>query len=344
MQRLYVLAIIMLLLACSGNDKPNVSHINVTVSIERFEKDFFAMDTTQMMSSLTLLQKKYPSFLPIFVSNILGIDPRQDTGFQFSEMRRFIRQNYFVYDTAMKVHSDLDDFQTGMTKAFKYVKYYYPNYNIPKIITLVGPIDALAKLNDSYTADFLGRDFLGVSLQFYLGKDFSVYNNNEYMLNIAPAYRSRRFSKEYMVNDAMQIIADDIHPDSSATKPFIERMVEKGKQWYLVQQFVPDAADSIVTGYTGKQIEWLKENEGNAWAFVIKNEDLYTVNPTAIQTYIGEAPFTQGMPEASPGNIGQWFGWQIVKSFAARNTNMKLQEVLATPARKIFEESKYRPK
>jgi hypothetical protein len=63
-----------------------------------------------------------------------------------------------------------------------------------------------------------------------------------------------------------------------------------------------------------------------------------------IQTYIGEAPFTQNMPESSPGNLGQWIGWRIIEEYAKRNEKLSLQEVLATPPRNIFEGSKYRPK
>jgi uncharacterized protein YjaZ len=50
------------------------------------------------------------------------------------------------------------------------------------------------------------------------------------------------------------------------------------------------------------------------------------------------------MTESSPGNIGQWIGWRIVQKFAAQNEKLTLQKVLATPARKIFEESKYKPR
>jgi hypothetical protein len=121
-------------------------------------------------------------------------------------------------------------------------------------------------------------------------------------------------------------------------------MIEKGKQWYLLTHFVPDTHVSIVTGYTKKQLDWAKENEGNVWAYITKNENIYSIEPHVIQTYIGEAPFTQAMPEASPGNIGQWIGWQIVKKFAAQNEQLSLQQILASPPKKIFEESKYRPK
>jgi uncharacterized protein YjaZ len=62
------------------------------------------------------------------------------------------------------------------------------------------------------------------------------------------------------------------------------------------------------------------------------------------QNYIGESPRTMDMPEQSPGNIGQWVGWRIVEKFAEKNEKLSVQQVLATPANKIFQEAKYRPK
>ena len=100
------------------------------------------------------------------------------------------------------------------------------------------------------------------------------------------------------------------------------------------------------TGYTKQQLAWCKENEGLIWSYIIKNEkDLFTINPIIIQTYIGEAPFTQGFSqELSPGNIGPWIGWQIVKKYAGNNPNMKPEEVMKADAKKILDEAKYKPK
>ena len=50
------------------------------------------------------------------------------------------------------------------------------------------------------------------------------------------------------------------------------------------------------------------------------------------------------MTEASPGNIGQWIGWRIIQKFAAEQDELSLPEILATPPRQIFEQSKYKPK
>ena len=142
----------------------------------------------------------------------------------------------------------------------------------------------------------------------------------------------------------MKAIADDVYPDKSAGRSLIEQIIEKGKQWFLLDKFLPDTPDSIKTDYTKKQLDWVEENEGNVWAYITKNENIYSIEPHIIQTYIGEAPFTQAMPESSPGNLGQWIGWQIVKKFADQNEKLTLQQILATQPKKIFEESKYRPK
>jgi uncharacterized protein YjaZ len=64
-----------------------------------------------------------------------------------------------------------------------------------------------------------------------------------------------------------------------------------------------------------------------------------------IQNYIGEAPFTQGLSqEYSPGNIGQWIGWRIVKTFAEKNSSLAPTVIMNTPAAEILEKAKYKPK
>ena len=93
------------------------------------------------------------------------------------------------------------------------------------------------------------------------------------------------------------------------------------------------------------QLSWCESNEGLIWNEIITTEkDLFTKDPLALQNYIGEAPFTQSMSPASPGNIGQWVGWQIVKKYADKNSSMSVTEVLKSDARKILEEAKYKPK
>ena len=148
-----------------------------------------------------------------------------------------------------------------------------------------------------------------------------------------------------MAANCMKAIVNDLYPDKSSGKPLIEQMIEKGKQWYLLDLFIPDAPDSVKTFYTQKQLDWCERNEGDIWTIILKNEDLNSINPTTIQTYIGEGPFTQSFSqENSPGNLGQWIGWQIVKKFAEKNSSLKPEEIMKMEARKILDGAKYKPK
>jgi hypothetical protein len=328
----------------SCNDKkglPDISEIDVDVKIERFDREFFAIDTNQVLNDLNQVNKNYPVLTPLFLQNILGLD----SGSTIQGVSHFLQLSDKIKDTINNVFKSTNDIEQDFEKAFRYLKFYFPTYPVPRIITVVGPMDALAQSNTGYTPNFLGADFLGISLQFYLGKNFSLYQDPYFVENVAPSYRSRRFSKEYIIGDAMQLIVDDLFPDNSGSRPLIEQMIEKGKQWWLLDKLLPEVADSVKTGYTADQLEWCRSNEGLVWTYLLKNEDIYSINPATIQTYIGEGPFTQGMSqEYSPGNLGQWIGWQIVSRYAEKNPSVTVEQVMKTNSRKILDEAKYRPK
>lgn len=340
----YLALLVVCFAACTNhkNNAPDVSGISVTVSTKRFDQDFFSIDTTSIDRDMNALAAKYPGFLDVFMHNIIAVDNAEG-------VKNFYHSYKPVFDSAQKVYQNFEPVQKQLEEAFRYVKYYFPSYKLPStILTVVGPMNSredLARMaNGDYTPNFIGPDLVGISLQFYIGKDYSLYSTEYFINTVAPLYRSRRFSKEYIAADVMKLITDDLFPDKSNTRPLIEQMIEKGKQWWLLDKFMPAAPDSIKTGYTQQQLEWTRANEGQIWAYIVKNENLYSIDPATIQTYIGEAPFTSVFPqESSPGNIGTWVGWQIVKKFAERNSGMKPEEVMQAPAKKILEEAKYKP-
>lgn len=334
MTRCLVIAIIILFSSCgNGKNKPNVSHIKIDVELERFEKSFFSLDTNNLARGMADLRNAYPRFYPVFFQDILLINPMDTANFPI--IRQVITNYAGIYDSIQNKYKDLDWLEDDLEENLRYVKHYYPQYHIPKVITFMGTLDAPGVI--------LAPEYLGIGLQQFGGKKFSVYQDPA-VQQLYPAYISRRFDKEYIMPNCMKAIADDIYPDKSAGKPLIEQIIEKGKSWYILDKFLPDAPDSVKTGYTKKQLDWAEENEGNIWGYIVKNENLYTVDPVPIQTYLGEAPFTQGMSEASPGNIGQWVGWRIVQQYADKNKDLSLQHVLQAEPKTILEGAKYRPK
>lgn len=334
---------ILLFTACNNNKEtiPDISGVKVNLELQRFDQDFFAIDSNNVLPGLNRLYTKYPQLTPIFLQNILGLD----SSITLEGVQKFLTLSQPLTDSVNKVFRNTNELEKDFEKAFRFVKYYFPQYNTPRLVTVLGPIDALARTSNGYTPNFLGPDFLGISLQFYMGKNFSVYSDPYFLENVAPAYRSRRFSKEYIVPDCMQLITDDLYPDKSGSKPLIEQMIERGKQWWLLDKFLPGTPDTLKTGYTKSQLDWCESNEGLIWSYLLKNEDLHSINPATIQSYIGEGPFTQGFSqELSPGNLGQWIGWQIVKKYEEKNPSLHPREIMQKSPAIILDDAKYRPK
>jgi hypothetical protein len=329
----------------NSNNKPNVSDIKVDLKIERFDKDFFSMDTNRLSQSLNELNRKYPTFLPLYSEFLSPINPMvKQEGKTYEEaVKVFYRTIKPLADAVEKRYGNLDNVQSSLEKSFKYVKHYYPSFKVPAVISSVesfNPDDPQEVYGTTYY-----HDTLIISLQMFLGKDFGGYDPVQY-----PDYLRRRFNEEYIVPNAVRAIVNDIYPDTSESASLIEIMIERGKQWFLKQKFLPDAPDTLITGFSKSQTDFIAKNEGNIWGEFLKSTpDPYTVDQERLKNYLGEGPFTQDMPHdlegnGTPGNIGQWLGWRIVQKFAANNSKTSVQEILATSAKKIFQEAKYKPK
>jgi hypothetical protein len=251
-------------------------------------------------------------------------------------VRQFIGSYGGLNDSLQIRFANTGDLQEEVEKSFQYLKYYFPNYQTGTISLFVGPFDApgIATV----------RSGTAIGLQQFAGADFFAYQTTA-LQSLYPAYISRRFTPRYIVPGIIKAITEDLFPPRMAELPLIEQMIEKGKYWYLSSLLLPHHPDSLLTGYTNEQLNWCEENEGLIWSYLIKNEDLNSLNPIVIQTYLGEAPFTQGLSqESSPGNIGAWIGWQIVRKYAAANKELHPDLIMKTPATTILEQAKYKPK
>ncbi len=123
----------------------------------------------------------------------------------------------------------------------------------------------------------------------------------------------------------------------------VEQMVQAGKRLYMLDQLLPETADTLKTGYTQKQLEGCYANERTIWSFFVQNDLLYVSDPSLIKDYMNDAPQTQAFGKESPGFIGQFCGWQIVKKWMAKNEKVSLEDLLKTDPKIIFQQAKYKP-
>jgi hypothetical protein len=332
----FALLLVVTLFGCRDNDIPDVSDININLQVKRFEQDFFAMDTVNLMASLQQLSTNYPVFLNDFLYKILELPPVTDTSLQVQALiKKFITDYRPIKDSADRLFKNFEKPLNDIREGLQFVKYYFPHYNPPPyLITFVGPLEGYS--------DVITTNALAVGLQLHMGSNFSYYNS-EIGQATYPAYLSRRFMPETIPVNCMKNVVDDLTPPLKPGRPLVEEMVQEGKKLYVIDKLLPRTPDTLKIGYTKKQLQGCYKSEGNIWNFFLTNNLLFTIEPALVNGYMKEAPNTPEFGDQSPGAIGVFVGWQIVKKYMEKNDRVSLSELLKTDAKTIFEQSKYKP-
>lgn len=314
---LFLFLVFLNLLACSKNEKSviDVSSIDVNFDVTRFEQRFY----TAAPEDLSTLKSDFPYLFP---------EPNPDSIWTAKMMDE---DELFLYKASQEVFGDFSNEKMALSELFRHVKYYFPKFKEPRIITILSNVD--------YDNRIIYADSLMfVSLDVYLGKDHVVYEDY-------PNYIKQNFNSTHLLVDvAEQIEAPVLRP--SPLNSYISRIVQEGKKMYMTSLFLPNASHAEIIGYSDNQIQWAEVSESNIWKYFIQKEMLYSNDPTLTDRFIDDAPFSKFYLEVdkdSPGRIGVWFGWQIVNSFMEHN-DLSLKEMLVLDNEDLFKKSKYKPK
>lgn len=306
------------LVSCSDGDKKEkeIAAIPVDeVKIDRFDEKFFG-GTPQ---DLPQLKNEYPYFFPHGNADSVWVNKMQDP---------FQKE---LYSEVQKKYKSLDNLEADLEDLFKHIKYYYPNFKAPGVVALVS--------DDIETKAIYTDDVVLIPLSLYLGADNYLYEG-------LTQYKVKQFEQSQILPD----IVNSFYTQKAMPprdRSLLGLMVYFGKDLYMKDLFLPDATDAAKIGYTQQEIEWAKVNEEEMWRYFIERNLLYNTDPKLYDRFIAPAPFSKfylELDNESPGRLGQWIGWQIVRAYMENNKDVTLQELLQTDAKTIFENSKYKPK
>ena len=336
MTKKYLTAVLLILIVwgCNSNS-PNVNAVKVELQTLRFEQALFKADSNNMSPALTSLQKDFNGFTTNFIGTILNADSNWAPTETVNYLRSFMGAYRAVYDSSQLLYKNFDAYAISIKKGLQHVKFYFPNYPLPsKLITYVGPLDGYG--------DILDTDAIVVGLHHHLGAKSTLYQP-AWVQDVYPAYISSRFTSDYIAINAMKNIVLDLYPENSSEKSLVVQMVEKGKRLYLLERFLPETAPHLLLGYTKKQYDESMEREATIWALFIQNNLLQTTDYNMVKNYIGDGPKTQELGDASPGNIGSFAGWQIVKTYIKKHPNVSPDVIMKLDAEQLFAQAKYKP-
>lgn len=308
-------------------DENKIEQIKKSINLQifRYEKDLFSINKINSTQELQNLKSKYPFFLD---GDLTDLRNRKQLLDYISDPL-----TKEIYQKTISVFPDSSYIQNELEIGFTNYLYFFSEQKLPTVYTYVSSLDY--QLPIKYV-----DSVLIIALDMYLGSDCKFYKQLG-----APVYISSRYSKEYIAADCMKEIAYSNMKIDKVKNSLLNKMIIEGKRLFFVETMLPHIHDSIIIGYPSKKIDWSRKNETNIWSYLIKNNLLYSSDKQVIMKLTDEAPFTSYFTKDSPGRIGIWIGWQIVRSYMENNKDIKIQEMLnETDVQKIINKSKYKPK
>ena len=240
-----------------------------------------------------------------------------------------------LYAEVQKQYPDLSQMEKEFNDAFSLLKYHFPQAVIPQIYT------AITGLYYEMPISYIDTNLV-ISLDLYLGKDFSMYKQ---LGSSVPQFIIRRFSREFILSDCFKEMSYHYIKHRNLEGSLLDEMILEGKRLMFTEAMLPEAPDSVIFPFPQERIRWAIDNEASIWGYLIEKNYLYSKDNAVIRKFINEAPFTNFFGQQSPGRAGVWMGWQICRSWVQKNPDRPLSDLMdELDAQKILSESKYKPK
>ncbi|MGB0896121.1 MAG: gliding motility lipoprotein GldB [Flavobacteriaceae bacterium] len=306
------------ILSCSDDYKTpeDISSIEMDVKVKRFDKDFLNAN----VNSFGDLKRNYPYFIPRNISNVdsLWREKKLDT----------IEQELLT--ESVKKFPDFDKQTAELNLLFKHIKYNFPEFETPEVVTSTSMVSYRDKI-------LLQNNILLIAIDTYLGADHKFYAG-------IPQYISAQLKEELLVSDVAEVYAKQ-YVHTSNERSFLAQMIYFGKLLYLKDKFMPFQSEYRRIGYSEEELNWAKANESEIWSYFIEKDILFSTDTALAGRFIAPAPFSKfylELDSESPGMLGRYIGWQIVRSFMKKN-DVSLRELATMSSKELFDKSKYKP-
>lgn len=291
-----------------------ISKIDLDIQISRFDREFAEAEAKDLPS----LKSKYPLLFPSQYPDSIWAAKMKDS------------LQLEIMNEVGQTFADFDPQEEELKMLFRHIIHYFPNTDLPNIITLTTDVDYNHRV-------ILADTLLLIGLDNYLGEDHRFYAGID-------RYIARNLDKKFLVSDVASAFANRL-VRTPTDRGFLGRMIYHGKLLYLKDLWMPLAQDAEKIYYTEEELDWAKSNEEQIWRYFIENELLYSTDQGLGPRFLDPAPFSKfrlELDSESPGRIGRYIGWRIVRTFMDNNET-SLQELMSLQAEEVFKRSRYKP-
>jgi len=336
MKKTLFLFIVLLSVSCTTNElQVDVSDVKIkTPEFKRLDTDLFELNENNFEPKSSKLLESYGSVYQKYLMNPLRVAGTDDSAYKSSVLT-------FIGDRDIKsAHSELAKIYTEekmagieeeLLECFKHFKYHFPKKELPEKVVF-------CQTGWNYAFAYVDKSFL-IGLDMYLGENSEFYKMLSY-----PQYQVRKMNAHYLLPDIARGWILTEFDNSEAEDNLLSHAIFYGKLFYAIKALLPNTEDSLIIGYTGKQMQYCYTYEKKLWAYFAEKNRLYDNNLELVRELTSDGPFTGSISKECPPRIAMWMGWQIVRSYMKNNKSMGLEELMQEKtANKILNKSRYRP-
>jgi len=304
------------------------------VKLLRLEDDLFAITAENITEKTEAIKKKYGAYYEHYLMGFICRNGTADSAYRTSVLSftgdKDIRE---CYRYVKKEYPDkvLEDLLPEVDDCAKRFKYHFPDRKTP-----VHWVTCITGWN--YAVAYLDRNLVS-GLDMYLGDTAKFYAMLRY-----PQYQARKMNRDYILPDLVRGWMLTEFDKNPAENTLLHHTIFYGKLFYAVEALLPGYADSVLIGYTSKQMKYCKEYEKQVWSYFAEKNRLFENNMNTVRELTSEGPFTGAISKECPPRIAMWVGWQIIRSYMDHNENETLNGLMKDQdVQKILNKSRYRP-
>ena len=296
------------------------------LEFDRYEEVLFNLDTANFQQELMKIQDKYRVFLDGDLNDLEAV----------SYLKDFAADPFSItlFNKVKTTFPDLKQVEPLVEEVLAHFHYYYPDIQLPtKAFTCVTGVTA-----DVPAVQIIGDDLV-ISLDWYI-------NDEELYDQIGmPKYMSLRRNLSTLPSDVAKELYMNYLEEWRKQGLVIDEMVYSGKLDFFVESMCPTLPDSVLLGYSERQWQWAVDNEGAVWADIVGSRRLYDSSLDSYMMFFGDGPFTQAYSNDAPSRLGEFFGLNIVRSYASNHDDFNLPQFMKrTDLQDVFQDSGYKPK
>lgn len=320
--------------ACGGE-----RHDAITVTeplhlpIDRLDRAVFALANDTGTTPALRLYAEHGEFFRTYVERILRAAPLEDPRLPMA-LARFTHDP--DWSSAQRdIEGTLGDLhvqQAELDMAFSRLHVLFPDSLIPRLVAF----------NSGYNYCITPTDsVLGIGLEWFIGPDRPVVQ--ALAPDNFPQYVKARMLPAMLVPSAVKGWLMTHYTTDLTGGDVLTNLVETGKVMALLEVLLPSTDAAQRLAFTPEQLAWCQAHEFDIWRDLVAHEALYSKKEEEINRLMGDGPFTNGLPRESPGHIGEWIGYRIVRSYLDAHPKLTFAQLFALDDPRAFLKT-YKPR